>query len=1078
MNSRPLANEIQNAFTTRGIEWIFNNLLNWNPLAQNAKVIVQGNSLSVEVVRGLAGFKLIKVSSDKKLTLVELRDLDKKLAKLAPERLTYLVGSGEVQWIWPKRLSSGSASIEISTHSADSLPLHVAQKLAGIHFEESAIREGLTIGIVSAKVRGQFDSSEVTRNFYVEFRRQHSLLSEAIQGLEGEKIKQEYASTLLNRLMFLYFLQKKQFLNGDPDYLRTSLAKLKDLEKRDYFYNFYQHLLTALFFEKLASPSGEVTDPLIAEILGDIKYINGGIFEQSVIEADNAIFIPDEVFVSLFEFFDSYTWHLDTRSTGIQNEINPEVIGYIFEQYINAETASGQKENGAYYTPHDVTSYMSEYTLATRYLDKVIALGFDPLKHVKDSPLLYIKSDNLRGYDFETSSWLPLPSFVAPTIPELAKVDQSTLPRDESLQLSGETWMQTLGRRLATDSTVATLNGVGVSHVNDLITLNLDCVALIRDFHLSLTSSAKFDSLWDALTSLSVIDPTCGSGAFLFAALEHLEIFYSSLMEVAKASTDSTYSFLDLAQSHINEKYFIRKHAALNNLYGTDLMPGAIETAKLRVFLALAACIDDVDHLEPLPDMDLNLKCGNLVIGVYDLQDALRLANEDITFKSLGEAVEEKIDEMKTLYANFLKESNSKDGSASEIKKAFKKEADAVNDIVNALFVEAFSSKASLSHEAWLASRRPLHWFVEFPKIIAAGGFDVVIGNPPYISMKPQKRPFDIHEVAEFSGYKTHRLPDFYAICYERSLQILNSHGRHAFIVMLSLGFSKTFKVLVDLINTEYAGQWWSTYGKDPSGLFAGVKVRNTILVLSKEGKVHQTSHKIISAIERENLFPTLKYYSTTRTSDGQLIRAGAMEPVVRAILDFPRISKQLSGESLHVKVTAAYWFPVMYFPPRILNMDYSLSSKPARTKKLDLLEGENKKMAFALLGSRLGYLVWAAIGDDFDSDAKQGALMLGLLRDLQLEGDLENLAEKIFTSAHEAVYVNHQVGALYPNIRWSSVVEHTREFEERVLKFLELETLMDSLEIWYANAMKSTRPASNNVFFSSKKAKKYLDWG
>ena len=68
MNSRPLANEIQNAFTSQGIEWIFNNLLNWNPASQSSRIIVGGKSCTVEVVRELSGFKLLKVTPESSLS--------------------------------------------------------------------------------------------------------------------------------------------------------------------------------------------------------------------------------------------------------------------------------------------------------------------------------------------------------------------------------------------------------------------------------------------------------------------------------------------------------------------------------------------------------------------------------------------------------------------------------------------------------------------------------------------------------------------------------------------------------------------------------------------------------------------------------------------------------------------------------------------------------------------------------------------------------------------------------------------------------------------------------------------------
>ncbi len=94
----------------------------------------------------------------------------------------------------------------------------------------------------------------------------------------------------------------------------------------------------------------------------EVPYVNGGIFETHSIEVRYKIQVRDEYFERIFEFFDDFTWHLDTRPTGNSNAINPDVLGYVFEQYINL-TAAGRRENGAYYTKQDVTGYMASTTL-------------------------------------------------------------------------------------------------------------------------------------------------------------------------------------------------------------------------------------------------------------------------------------------------------------------------------------------------------------------------------------------------------------------------------------------------------------------------------------------------------------------------------------------------------------------------------------------------------------------------------------------------------------------------------------------------------------------------------------------
>ena len=94
------------------------------------------------------------------------------------------------------------------------------------------------------------------------------------------------------------------------------------------------------------------------------------------LEQDNLdIQIPDEAFERIFDFFDAYTWHLDDRPLRNDNEINPDVLGYIFEKYIN------QKQMGAYYTKEDITGYISRNTVIPFLFDrakKACSIAFKP----------------------------------------------------------------------------------------------------------------------------------------------------------------------------------------------------------------------------------------------------------------------------------------------------------------------------------------------------------------------------------------------------------------------------------------------------------------------------------------------------------------------------------------------------------------------------------------------------------------------------------------------------------------------------------------------------------------------------
>ncbi len=80
---------------------------------------------------------------------------------------------------------------------------------------------------------------------------------------------------------------------------------------------------------------------------------------------------------------------------------------------------------------------------------------------------------------------------------------------------------------------------------------------------------------------------------------------------------------------HPNRRYFILKSIIVNNLYGVDIMEEAVEICKLRLFLKLVAQVDRVKDLEPLPDIDFNIRPGNTLVGFVSVDEIRRAAESD-----------------------------------------------------------------------------------------------------------------------------------------------------------------------------------------------------------------------------------------------------------------------------------------------------------------------------------------------------------------------------------------------------------------------------------------------------------------
>ncbi len=209
------------------------------------------------------------------------------------------------------------------------------------------------------------NSGKITKDFYAGFKKQHNSFVAFIKGIEVEGDKQWYASVMLNRLMFCYFIQKKGFLNFDPDYLRNKLEWTKQQRGDNQFFNsFYKGFLCVLFHGGLNNPTHNRE---FETIYGRIPYLNGGMFDEHQLEKQyEGIDIADEAFEELFGFFDKWRWHLDTRITATGKDINPDVLGYIFEQYIN-----DRAQMGAYYTKEDITEYIGKNCIIPFLVDEV-----------------------------------------------------------------------------------------------------------------------------------------------------------------------------------------------------------------------------------------------------------------------------------------------------------------------------------------------------------------------------------------------------------------------------------------------------------------------------------------------------------------------------------------------------------------------------------------------------------------------------------------------------------------------------------------------------------------------------------
>jgi hypothetical protein len=212
-----------------------------------------------------------------------------------------------------------------------------------------------------------FDVEPVTKEFFSEYHRIFEEVEESITGFGRDKERRHlYTQRLFNRLMFIAFIEKKGWLklNGNIDYL-TALwkAHLKDDSVSDK--NFYRDRLKSLFFLGL-NTSNEVNiiginrGGGLKDLIGDVPYLNGGLFEEDEDDKNADIKVSDKAIGTvLSDLFAKFNFTV-TESTPLDVEVavDPEMLGKIFEELV-----TGRHESGSYYTPKPIVSFMCREAL-------------------------------------------------------------------------------------------------------------------------------------------------------------------------------------------------------------------------------------------------------------------------------------------------------------------------------------------------------------------------------------------------------------------------------------------------------------------------------------------------------------------------------------------------------------------------------------------------------------------------------------------------------------------------------------------------------------------------------------------
>lgn len=533
-----------------------------------------------------------------------------------------------------------------------------------------------------------------------------------------EKDRGLFSVILMNRLIFIKFLEEKSIVK--TDLLIKILRAYRESESPSTFYNtFLKPLFYEVFNKSLANRSSSVR---VSDLYSNIPYLNGGLFRESI-RNETLFDVDNNGLEKVIEgILNRYSF-----GSGEDHQINPEILGYIFEKTINFISGTGtnqKKLEGAFYTPEWVVSFMVEKTILPEILERTI------------------------------------------------------------LALKNEGW---------TDRDLSAYRSI-----YDI----LDPEKITKNPHF-------IRKIIDALSEMKIIDPACGSGHFLTSVLS----------EILRIKV-----FLYRIIGEEPNRFKLKKEIITRNIYGVDLDRNAVEIARLRLWLSIISEVENIQNIDTLPNIDFNIISGNAVIGWLDEE---RLPYPLVTL-SQDDYISGILDGLSTSYPveipkirNALSGTNMTDaitaynmmralyGSeqgtrALQMREILEKIKGKLYPTIDKAYAEKIErdpgyemrNRVALS---MLGEARAFHWHLEFYDVLSNGGFDIVIGNPPY------NAKFTENE----KKYVSHKYPATKnnlnsAIAFiNRSKHLLRKGGYLGFVVPKPLLFSQKWKNVRDFVKEE-----------------------------------------------------------------------------------------------------------------------------------------------------------------------------------------------------------------------------------------------------------------------------------
>jgi type I restriction-modification system DNA methylase subunit len=237
------------------------------------------------------------------------------------------------------------------------------------------------------------------------------------------------------------------------------------------------------------------------------------------------------------------------------------------------------------------------------------------------------------------------------------------------------------------------------------------------------------EPLLDTVDRLRALDPACGSGHFLTSVLGEVVAVRKALYE--KHPEDP-------------QTWELRKRTVVENIYGVDIVQPAVEIAKLRLWLSIIAEVDadEIDEYDEddlaLPNVVFNVQQGNSLVGYTDLMETKNDGQQTRVDAWGADTVREKYEEV-IEQIRLHKEASDTETAREHLLKAERLREDYRADLDERVLNEFRGTGIEGITPERVAAQQPFHWVLEFAPVYADGGFDVIVGNPPWDQLRPNR---------------------------------------------------------------------------------------------------------------------------------------------------------------------------------------------------------------------------------------------------------------------------------------------------------------------------------------------------